>query len=87
MASRLVGDMSGSALDDPLSDRYKKLGCSVSALEKESDDYRMIMKYLETTYEPVRVGDMVRLHILLSLNAINSDQYHVIKFTVFYLLM
>ncbi|KAJ6386169.1 hypothetical protein OIU77_029185 [Salix suchowensis] len=58
VASRLVGDMSGSALDDPLSDRYEKLGCSVSALEKESDDYRMIMKYLETTYEPVRVGDM-----------------------------
>ncbi|KAB5541684.1 hypothetical protein DKX38_014658 [Salix brachista] len=58
VASCLVGDMSGSALDDPLSDRYKKLSCSVSALEKDSDDYRMITKYLETTYEPVRVGDM-----------------------------
>lgn len=67
MASRLVGDMFGSTLDDPLSDRYKKLGCSVSALEKDSDDYKMIVKYLETTYEPVRVGDIVRLHILTSL--------------------
>ena len=44
MASRLIGDMSGSTLDDPLSDRYKKLGCSVSALEKDSDDYKMIKK-------------------------------------------
>jgi hypothetical protein len=67
MASRLVGDMFGSTLDDPLSDRYKKLGCSVSALEKDSDDYKMIVKYLDTTYEPVRVGDIVRLHILTSL--------------------
>ncbi|XP_034897178.1 protein ADP-ribosyltransferase PARP3 [Populus alba] len=58
MASRLVGDMFGSTLDDPLSDRYKKLGCSVSVLEKDSDDYKMIVKYLETTYEPVRVGDI-----------------------------
>ncbi|KAL9370587.1 hypothetical protein Peur_035727 [Populus x canadensis] len=58
MASRLVGDMFGSTLDDPLSDRYKKLGCSVSALEKDSDDYKMIVKYLEKTYEPVRVGDI-----------------------------
>jgi hypothetical protein len=67
MASRLVGDMFGSTLDDPLSDRYKKLGCSVAALEKDSDDYKMIVKYLEKTYEPVRVGDIVRLHILTSL--------------------
>ncbi|KAJ6927540.1 hypothetical protein NC651_011551 [Populus alba x Populus x berolinensis] len=42
VASRLIGDMSGSTLDDPLSDRYKNLGCSVSALEKDSDDYKMI---------------------------------------------
>ncbi|KAG6779731.1 hypothetical protein POTOM_016126 [Populus tomentosa] len=42
VASRLIGDMSGSTLDDPLSDRYKKLGCSVSALEKDSDDYKRI---------------------------------------------
>ncbi|KAL9391192.1 hypothetical protein Peur_015112 [Populus x canadensis] len=42
VASRLIGDVSGSTLDDPLSDRYKKLGCSVSALKKDSDDYKMI---------------------------------------------
>ncbi|CAL1403960.1 unnamed protein product [Linum trigynum] len=58
VASRLIGDMSGATLDDPLSDRYKKLGCSISALDKESDDYKMIVKYLETTYEPVKVADI-----------------------------
>ncbi|CAL1367139.1 unnamed protein product [Linum trigynum] len=59
VASRLIGDMSGATLDDPLSDRYKKLGCFISALDKESDDYKMIVKYLETTYEPVKVADIV----------------------------
>ncbi|XP_060197046.1 protein ADP-ribosyltransferase PARP3-like isoform X3 [Lycium barbarum] len=58
VASRIIEDMSGSTLDDPLFERYKKLGCSVSPLEKESDDYKMISNYLEKTYEPVRVGDM-----------------------------
>ncbi|OIT08015.1 PREDICTED: poly [ADP-ribose] polymerase 3 [Nicotiana attenuata] len=57
-ASRLIGDMSGSTLDDPLFDRYVKLGCSVSPLEKETDDYKMIVKYLEKTYDPVTVGDV-----------------------------
>jgi poly [ADP-ribose] polymerase len=42
VAPRLIGDMSDSALDDPLSDRYMKLGCSVSALEKDSDDYKIV---------------------------------------------
>jgi poly [ADP-ribose] polymerase len=42
VAPRLIGDMSGSTPDDPLSDRYMKLGCSVSALEKDSDDYKIV---------------------------------------------
>ncbi|CAN0900479.1 Protein ADP-ribosyltransferase PARP3 [Linum grandiflorum] len=58
VASRIIGDMSGATLDDPLSDRYKKLGCNISALDKDSDDYKMIIKYLETTYEPVKVADI-----------------------------
>ncbi|MCD7468821.1 hypothetical protein HAX54_007319 [Datura stramonium] len=57
-ASRLIGDMSGSTLDDPLFDRYVKLNCSVSPLEEEEDDYKMIVKYLERTYDPVRIGDI-----------------------------
>lgn len=59
VASRLVGDMSGSTLDDPLFDRYKKLGCSISPLEKDTDDFKMVAKYLEKTYEPVKVGEIV----------------------------
>ncbi|VVA32957.1 Hypothetical predicted protein [Prunus dulcis] len=58
VASHLIGDMGGSTLDDPLSERYNKMGCSISPLDKESDDYKMILKYLETTYEPVKVGDV-----------------------------
>ncbi|KAL6202509.1 hypothetical protein ACLB2K_026217 [Fragaria x ananassa] len=56
-ASHLIGDMSRATIDDPLSDRYSKLGCSISPLDKESDDYKMILKYLDKTYEPVKVGD------------------------------
>lgn len=59
-ASRIIEDMSGSTLDDPLFERYKKLHCSVTPLDKVSDDYKMIVKYLEKTYEPVEVGDIVR---------------------------
>ncbi|KAJ7947980.1 Poly [ADP-ribose] polymerase [Quillaja saponaria] len=58
VASHLVGDMSGSTIDDPLSDRYNTLGCSISPLDKGSDDYKMILKYLVTTYEPVKVGEI-----------------------------
>ncbi|EPS73841.1 hypothetical protein M569_00904, partial [Genlisea aurea] len=58
VASRLIGDMSGSTLDDPLFECYKKLCCSLSPVEKESSDYGMIAKYLEKTYEPVKVGEI-----------------------------
>ncbi|XP_073274084.1 protein ADP-ribosyltransferase PARP3 [Primulina huaijiensis] len=57
-ASRIIGDMSGSTLDDPLFEVYKKLRCSISPVEKEAHDYKMIAKYLEKTYEPVKVGEI-----------------------------
>ncbi|KAL8151174.1 hypothetical protein V2J09_020982 [Rumex salicifolius] len=57
-ASHIIGDLTGSTLDDPLSDRYGKLGCSIEALDKESDDYKMILKYVDKTYEPYKVGDV-----------------------------
>ena len=63
-ASHLIGDMSGSTLDDPQSDRYKKLGCKISALDQESKDYKMIVNYLEKTYEPIRIGEIVSTDIL-----------------------
>ncbi|KAL8245421.1 hypothetical protein R6Q59_011679 [Mikania micrantha] len=58
VASRIIENMSGATIDDPLFDRYEKLGCSISPLEKESEDYSMILKYLEKTYEPVKVGEI-----------------------------
>lgn len=67
VASHLIGDMSGSTLDDPLSDCYEKLACSISALEKDSDDYKMIVNYLEKTYEPVKLGDIVRMTLLYAI--------------------
>ncbi|XP_073154430.1 protein ADP-ribosyltransferase PARP3-like isoform X1 [Henckelia pumila] len=57
-ASRIIGDISGSTLDDPVFEVYKKLRCSISPLEKEAHDYKMIAKYLEKTYEPVKVGEI-----------------------------
>ncbi|XP_015688619.1 protein ADP-ribosyltransferase PARP3 [Oryza brachyantha] len=59
VASRLIGDTFSSTLDDPLSQCYKKLGCSISRVADDSDDYKMILKYLEKTYEPVKVDDVV----------------------------
>ena len=64
LASHLIGDMTGSTIDDPLSETYKKLGCSITPLDKSSNDYQMIVKYLENTYEPVKVGEIVRFQLL-----------------------
>lgn len=61
VASHLIGDMSGPTIDDPLSDCYKRLGCDISAVDKNSEDYKMIVKYLEKTYEPIEVGEIVRI--------------------------
>jgi len=73
VASHLIGDMTGSTIDDPLSDRYKKLGGSISLLDKDSDDYKMIVNYLEKTYEPVKVGDIVRINVQLNTRQHNSE--------------
>lgn len=76
-ASRLIGDMRGDTLDDPLSDRYTKLGCKISVVDKESEDYKMIVKYLETTYEPVKVSDVVSSRLLRTgLENINLADLH-----------
>ncbi|KAJ6817198.1 poly [ADP-ribose] polymerase 3-like [Iris pallida] len=58
VASHLVGETTDSTLDDPLSDRYKKLGCAVAPVDEESEEYKMILKYLEKTYEPVKVDEV-----------------------------
>jgi poly [ADP-ribose] polymerase 2/3/4 len=72
-ASRLIGDAFGSTLlDDPLSECYKKLGCSIGAVAEGSEDYKMVLKYLEKTYEPVKVEDVVRYRILLPVDPSSS---------------
>ncbi|XP_027083757.1 protein ADP-ribosyltransferase PARP3 isoform X2 [Coffea arabica] len=57
-ASYVIGDMSDGIVDDPLFDRYKKLGCSISTLDRDSSDYKMVVNYLERTYEPYKVGEI-----------------------------
>lgn len=51
--------MRGATLDDPLTECYKRLGCAILPVENDSDDYKMIMNYMDKTYEPVKVGDIV----------------------------
>ncbi|EFJ15760.1 hypothetical protein SELMODRAFT_422701 [Selaginella moellendorffii] len=58
VASHIIGDMTGDTLDDPLSDRYAKLNSTMTCVDKESDDYKMVQKYLEKTYEPVKYDDV-----------------------------
>ncbi|XAR60124.1 NAD(+) ADP-ribosyltransferase [Bertholletia excelsa] len=82
VASHLIRDTSGSTLDDPLFERYKELGCSISALGKDSDDYKMIVDYLEKTYEPVKVGDIsyeVSVENILAVEPSACPSYDEIK--------
>ncbi|KAE8700212.1 Poly polymerase 3 [Hibiscus syriacus] len=63
VASQVIGHMGEDILDDPLSDRYKRIGCSISPVDKDSDDNKMILNHVEKTYEPVKVADILR-HLL-----------------------
>ncbi|WRX33546.1 BRCT domain - like 10 [Theobroma cacao] len=58
VASHVIGDISDDTLDDPLFDRYKRIGCSISPVDKDSDDYKMIVNYMEKTYEHVKLADI-----------------------------
>ena len=50
MASHVIGHMGDDTLDDPLSERYKRIGCSISPVDKDSDDYKMILNYLDKNF-------------------------------------
>ncbi|KAI3420535.1 Poly [ADP-ribose] polymerase (PARP) [Psidium guajava] len=81
-ASHLIGDMKGATVDDPLSDRYNKLHCKVSPLEKESDDYKMIVNYVEKTYEPVKLGGIsygVSVESIFEVESAAATSYDEIK--------
>ncbi|KAE8734834.1 Poly polymerase 3 [Hibiscus syriacus] len=58
VASHVIGRMGEDTLDDSLSDRYKRIGCIISPVDNDSDDYKMILNYVEKTYEPVKVADI-----------------------------
>ncbi|KAK6926601.1 Poly(ADP-ribose) polymerase, catalytic domain, partial [Dillenia turbinata] len=81
VASHLIGDMTGATVDDPLFDRYMKLGCSISPLEKGSD-HDMIVNYLEKTYEPYKVEDVsfgVSVERIFSVDVAAGPSYDEIK--------
>lgn len=58
IASRLVGFDADN--DDSLDEKYKKLRCSMNPLPHDSEDYRLIEKYLLTTHAPTHT---VGLHL------------------------
>ncbi|XP_024370917.1 protein ADP-ribosyltransferase PARP3 [Physcomitrium patens] len=58
VASQLIGNLKDeSTLDDPLADRYAKLGCQITPLDHDSEDYKMISNYLAKTIAPVKFMD------------------------------
>lgn len=50
IASKLVGFDADN--DDSLDDKYKKLRCDIAPLSHDSEDYKLIEKYLLTTHAP-----------------------------------
>lgn len=53
IASRLVGFDASN--DDSIDDNYKKLHCDISPLPHDSEDYRLIEKFLHTTHAPTHM--------------------------------
>lgn len=53
IASRLVGFDADN--DESLDEKYKKLHCDMVPLPHDSEDYRLIEKYLQTTHAPTHM--------------------------------
>ncbi|CAN1291957.1 Poly [ADP-ribose] polymerase 1 [Linum perenne] len=66
IASRLVGFDVDS--DDSLDDKYKRLRCDITAIPHESDDYRLIEKYLNNTHAPTHTDWNLELEEVFTLN-------------------
>ncbi|KAL1190688.1 Poly [ADP-ribose] polymerase 1 [Cardamine amara subsp. amara] len=65
IASRLVGfDVDSS---ESLDDKYKKLHCDISPLPHDSEDYRLIEKYLNTTHAPTHTEWSLELEDVFAL--------------------
>ncbi|KAB1208820.1 Poly [ADP-ribose] polymerase 1 [Morella rubra] len=65
IASRLVGFDSDS--DDSLDEKYMKLHCDIAPLPHDSEDYRLIEKYLLTTHAPTHKDWTLELEEVFSL--------------------
>ncbi|XP_048337120.1 poly [ADP-ribose] polymerase 1 isoform X1 [Ziziphus jujuba] len=65
IASRLVG-FDGDT-DESIDDKYKKLRCEVVPLSHDSEDYRLIEKYLLTTHAPTHTDWSLELEEVFSL--------------------
>ncbi|XP_010414140.1 PREDICTED: poly [ADP-ribose] polymerase 1 [Camelina sativa] len=65
IASRLVGFDVDST--ESLDDKYKKLHCDISPLPHDSEDYRLIEKYLNTTHAPTHTEWSLELEEVFAL--------------------
>lgn len=65
IASRLVGFDVDS--DDSLDEKYKKLCCDIAPLPHDSEDYRLIKKYLLTTHAPTHTEWSLELEEVFAL--------------------
>lgn len=65
IASRLVGFDVDS--DDSLDEKYKKLCCDIAPLPHDSEDYRLIEKYLLTTHAPTHTEWSLELEEVFAL--------------------
>ncbi|CAN4093329.1 unnamed protein product [Withania somnifera] len=65
IASRLVGfDIDN---DESLDEKYKKLHCDISPLPHQSEDYRVIEKYLQSTHAPTHKDWILEVEEVFSL--------------------
>ncbi|KAM1539365.1 hypothetical protein FF1_004080 [Malus domestica] len=65
IASRLVGFDADS--DDSLDEKYKKLRCDIDPIPHDSEDYRLIEKYLLTTHAPTHTDWSLELEEVFAL--------------------
>lgn len=66
IASRLVGFDSED--DESLDDKYKKLHCDIAPLPHDSEDYRLIEKYLHSTHAPTHKDWSLELEEVFALD-------------------
>ncbi|MQL98621.1 hypothetical protein Taro_031331 [Colocasia esculenta] len=65
IASRLVGF--DSEIDESLDDKYKKLHCDIVPLSHDSEDYKLVEKYLLNTHAPTHTDWSLELEDVFAL--------------------